>query len=86
VVTISRATGSLTFPANFMLVGAMSPCPCGYCGDPVKEYTCSAMMISRYRPTLVSALLRETSGPLRGFPSVTSASLRLAQGRLRPAA
>ena len=37
-VTISRAQGSLTFPANFMLVGAQNPCPCGYWGDP--EHTC----------------------------------------------
>jgi hypothetical protein len=49
VVAISRATGTLTFPANFMLVAAMNPCPCGYYGDPIKERTCSAMMISRYR-------------------------------------
>ena len=39
VVTISRAQGSLTFPANFMLVAAMNPCPCGYFGDPFKACT-----------------------------------------------
>ncbi len=38
-VTISRAQGSLTFPASFMLVGAMNPCPCGYFGDAEKECT-----------------------------------------------
>jgi len=48
-VTISRAAGTLTFPANFVLVGVMNPCPCGYLGDPVKECTCSPMMISRCR-------------------------------------
>ena len=42
----------------------MNPCPCGYFGDPVKECTCSPSMITRYRPTLVSASLRETNGPL----------------------
>jgi magnesium chelatase family protein len=56
-VTISRTTGRLTFPANFMLVAAMNPCPCGYYGDPVKECTCSAMMISHYRPTPVHPTL-----------------------------
>jgi len=48
-ITISRAQGSLTFPANFMLVGAMNPCPCGYYGDPVKECTCSPGLVSRYQ-------------------------------------
>ena len=57
IVTISRATGSLTFPANFMLVAAMNPCPCGYYGDPVKECTCSPMMINRYRKRLSGPLL-----------------------------
>ncbi|MCD6453673.1 MAG: YifB family Mg chelatase-like AAA ATPase, partial [Dehalococcoidales bacterium] len=49
VITISRAQGSLTFPANFMLVGAMNPCPCGFYGDPHRQCTCSPGMISRYR-------------------------------------
>jgi len=49
VVTISRAQRSLTFPANFMLVGAMNPCPCGYYGDPFHECTCSPSMVSRYQ-------------------------------------
>jgi len=56
-VTISRATGSLTFPANFMLVAAMNPCPCGYYGDPVKECTCSPSMITRYRKRISGPLL-----------------------------
>ena len=41
IVTISRAQGSLTFPANFQLVAAMNPCPCGYYGDSLKPCTCS---------------------------------------------
>jgi len=56
IVTISRAKGSITFPANFMLVGAMNPCPCGYFGDQFKECTCSAGAISRYQ--------KRISGPL----------------------
>ena len=51
MATISRTTGSLTFPANFVLVAAMNPCPWGYYGDPVKECSCSTSMIARYRPT-----------------------------------
>jgi len=49
VITISRAQGSLTFPANFMLVAAMNPCPCGYYGDPLRPCTCPASVVSRYQ-------------------------------------
>ena len=57
VVTISRAQGALTFPANFQLIGAMNPCPCGYYGDPVKQCTCSNMVITRYQKRLSGPLL-----------------------------
>jgi magnesium chelatase family protein len=57
VVTISRAQGTLTFPANFMLVAAMNPCPCGYFGDPVRECTCSMSMVSRYQKRISGPLL-----------------------------
>ncbi|MGC9400767.1 MAG: YifB family Mg chelatase-like AAA ATPase [Anaerolineae bacterium] len=57
VVTISRAQGSLTFPANFMLIAAMNPCPCGYFGDPKRECTCSMGMIQRYRKRISGPLL-----------------------------
>ncbi|HEX77854.1 MAG TPA: YifB family Mg chelatase-like AAA ATPase [Dehalococcoidia bacterium] len=57
VVTISRAQGSVTFPANFMLVAAMNPCPCGYYGDPVRECTCSPYLVSRYRKRISGPLL-----------------------------
>ena len=56
VVTISRAQGTLTFPANFMLVAAMNPCPCGYFGDETHECTCSMTMVTRYQ--------KRISGPL----------------------
>ncbi len=58
VVTISRAQGSLTFPANFQLVAAMNPCPCGYYGDPVKPCTCSNMVVTKYQ--------KRISGPAAG--------------------
>ena len=57
IVTISRAQGSLTFPANFMLVGAQNPCPCGYFGDAEHPCTCSPMLISRYQKRLSGPLL-----------------------------
>lgn len=57
VVTISRAQGSITFPANFILVGAMNPCPCGYYGDPVKECTCAPSLITRYQKRISGPLL-----------------------------
>jgi magnesium chelatase family protein len=57
VVTISRAQGSLTFPANFQLVGAMNPCPCGYFGDPVKPCTCSSMVVTKYQKRISGPLL-----------------------------
>jgi magnesium chelatase family protein len=44
ILTISRTQGSLTFPANFQLIGAMNPCPCGYFGDTVKPCTCHLVM------------------------------------------
>jgi len=49
LITISRAQGSITFPANFMLVGAMNPCPCGYYGDPFRQCTCPPSLVSRYK-------------------------------------
>jgi magnesium chelatase family protein len=56
-VTISRASGAITYPANFILVGAMNPCPCGYFGDPVRECTCSQQSITRYQKRISGPLL-----------------------------
>ena len=57
VVTISRAQGRVTYPANFMLVGAMNPCSCGNLGDPRKACTCTPAMLSRHRKRLSGPLL-----------------------------
>jgi magnesium chelatase family protein len=55
-VTVSRAAGSMVFPASFMLVAAMNPCPCGHHGDPKRDCKCSPGQVERYR--------RKISGPL----------------------
>ncbi len=57
VVTISRAKGSITFPANFMLIGAMNPCPCGYYGDSLRPCTCSPGLVSRYQKRISGPFL-----------------------------
>ena len=57
VVTISRARKSLTFPARFMLVTAMNPCPCGYHGSLKKECHCNDLQIRRYQSRISGPLL-----------------------------
>ena len=57
IVTISRAKGSITFPANFLLVGARNPCPCGFYGDPNRACGCTPNQIKRYRAKLSGPLL-----------------------------
>ncbi|MBK8599031.1 MAG: YifB family Mg chelatase-like AAA ATPase [Holophagales bacterium] len=56
VVRVTRVTGSRSFPARFLLVAAMNPCPCGFRGDPRKACSCSENDVARYR--------RKVSGPL----------------------
>jgi magnesium chelatase family protein len=56
-VSISRAARAAVFPARFILVGAMNPCPCGFAGDPRRECRCTPQQVDRYRGRL--------SGPLR---------------------
>ncbi len=57
VVTISRAQGTLTFPANFQLVAAMNPCPCGYYGDATKPCTCAPSTVTKYQHRISGPLL-----------------------------
>ncbi|OGK46772.1 magnesium chelatase [Candidatus Roizmanbacteria bacterium RIFCSPLOWO2_01_FULL_38_12] len=57
VVTISRAAGSLTYPARFLLLAASNPCPCGYMGHPTKECKCLPGTIVKYKKRLSGPLL-----------------------------
>lgn len=57
VVTISRARGSSTFPANFMLIAAMNPCPCGFFGDLERDCTCTPNSVTRYQKRISGPLL-----------------------------
>ena len=56
-VTISRALNSTTFPANFMLVAALNPCPCGYRNDPRRDCHCTVPQIERYMSKISGPLL-----------------------------
>ncbi len=56
VVSVARAAGARTFPARFLFVAAMNPCPCGFRGDPRRACSCSPRDVARYR--------RKISGPL----------------------
>jgi len=56
-VTISRASMSLTYPSQFMLAGAMNPCPCGYHGDNSHECNCTSMQIQKYMSKISGPLL-----------------------------
>ncbi|MGI6225056.1 MAG: YifB family Mg chelatase-like AAA ATPase [Peptococcales bacterium] len=55
-VTVSRVAAQLTYPAKFLLVAAMNPCPCGYYGDSIKECNCTPHQAQKYR--------NKVSGPL----------------------
>lgn len=56
-ITVSRAKGSLLFPARFMLVAAMNPCPCGHAGDPERVCGCSPFQVIRYRQKISGPIL-----------------------------
>lgn len=56
-ISVSRAKGTVDFPAKFMLVAAMNPCPCGYLGDETKECTCMPASISHYQKKISGPIL-----------------------------
>jgi len=57
VVTISRVAGTVTYPASFMLVAAMNPCPCGFNTHPRRQCTCSPSTVARYQKRISGPLL-----------------------------
>jgi magnesium chelatase family protein len=57
LVTIARANSTVTYPARFMLVAAMNPCPCGFLGDPQRECSCTYLQIQRYRSKISAPLM-----------------------------
>lgn len=86
-VTVARASGSALFPARFMLVGAMNPCPCGNYGDDLKACICSAQSVYRYQRKISGPLLdrmdiqinvpRETYDNIKNAPKgLTSAQIK----------
>jgi magnesium chelatase family protein len=60
-ITVSRVSSSCTYPAKFMLIAAMNPCPCGYFTDPKKACHCSPTQIQRYRSAEKQIQERKTS-------------------------
>ncbi|MCD6412683.1 MAG: YifB family Mg chelatase-like AAA ATPase [Elusimicrobia bacterium] len=56
-ISVARVRGSHTFPASFMLVAAMNPCPCGYLGHPTRECVCTPYQISKYRSKISGPIL-----------------------------
>jgi len=57
IVTLSRALTTIAYPCNFMLAGAMNPCPCGYFGDPANECKCTGSQIQKYMSRISGPLL-----------------------------
>jgi magnesium chelatase family protein len=80
-VSISRSLVSLTYPADFMLVAAMNPCPCGYLGDDQHECTCSRRSVDNYRARLSGPLLDRIDLQVE-VPAVPWKDLKQARGNV----
>jgi len=77
-VTIARAARTAVFPARFVLVAAMNPCPCGYYGDPTRECRCTPGIIQRYLGKVRGPLLDRIDIQIE-VPAVTVDELARAQ-------
>lgn len=84
IVTISRALNSSTFPADFMLVAAMNPCPCGYRNDPRRHCHCTPPQIERYMGKISGPLLDRIDLQIE-VPAVAVKELSTAKGGLSSA-
>jgi magnesium chelatase family protein len=95
-VVVARAARTAVFPARFVLVGAMNPCPCGFAGDPIRECRCTPQHVERYRSRLsgplrdridltveVPALSPETLGATAGGEASAAVRARVAAARDR---
>ena len=78
-MTIARSTMTLHFPANFMLVAAMNPCPCGFHGDPTRECRCTGGIIQRYLGKISGPLLDRIDLHIE-VPAVAYKELRAKEG------
>jgi magnesium chelatase family protein len=78
-VRVARAARTAVFPARFILVGAMNPCPCGYLGDPRRECRCPPPLVSRYQDRL-SGPLRDRMDLVVDVPSLPASQLTDADG------
>lgn len=79
LITINRASGSLPFPAKFMLLAAMNPCPCGYYGDKHKPCRCTPAQIMNYRHRLSGPLLDRIDMQVK-VPRLSWSELNVAAG------
>ncbi len=82
-VTIARSAMTLCFPASFMLVAAMNPCPCGYFGDPTRECRCTPAIIQRYLGKISGPLLDRIDIQIE-VPAVPYKELRAGEETNRP--
>ncbi|PIE56906.1 MAG: ATP-dependent protease [Desulfobulbus propionicus] len=80
VVSISRASASLSFPARFMMVAAMNPCPCGHLGDSHRQCSCSPVQIQRYRARISGPLLDRIDMHIQVPPVAVAELTKLAPG------
>lgn len=92
-ITLARSTGQYVFPADFLLVGASNPCPCGYLGDPGQGCKCSASEILRYQRKFSGPIMERIDMHIQLLPvayeelkckdTISSETMRKAIGRAR---